>query len=148
MIEEHLLSLIIQSKDSPNTLSQALSIVEIDDFNTPPVKKIIEQLHRFFKKHDELNIKSFSRILTQELTPTFDRCFMTNIDSLLSKQQVFTKELKKAAREIKKLSLRRRASILSTKIGKREKTGKEKVVKKLKEELRILLIKLGEIEKA
>lgn len=147
MLEEHLLSLVIQSKDLKESLKTVLSILEIDDFNVPPVKKIIEQLNLFLKKHNKLNIKKFSKMLTKELVPTFNRCFMAQINSLLFQKKIFEKEVKKTAKEVKKLSLRRRMKSLSTKIEKKEKSGKKKTTKKHKEELRQLLAGLREIEK-
>jgi len=147
LLEEHLLTLIVQSEDVKESLSQVLSIVTPHDFKMQPVKKIIEQIDLYLKKHDKFDAKKF-RLDSTELTPTFDRAYMSGIDNILSQKQVFVAELITTAKEVKRAALRRRINILSTQIKKIEDDNENSDEQFLQEKLRSLLRQVRDLDKS
>lgn len=147
LLEEHFLSLIIQSARPDQSLASVMTIVTMDDFYIPPVAKIIQQLLLYFKKHKKLHIKEFAYVLTSEVVPTFDRAFMGDIGEILGDEKTFHHELTFTAVSLKKISLRRTINNLSTKIRQLEEEGKEEEAKNTNEKVRQLLTAIGELEK-
>lgn len=147
VLEEHLLSLILQGEDPKASLTKALKVLDIADFKNSAVAKIIDILDRFFKKRENLDVEKLNKAISEELSPTFDRCYMTDQSKILDNEKIYQKELEKVIFEVKKLSLRKRASEISTKIDKEEKEGRKKSINKLKKELNMVLNALGEIKR-
>jgi len=147
LLEEHLLSLIIQSDNPSETLSSVMEILSPDDFSQLPVKKIIQQLLIYQKDKKKFKIKNLNPLLTPQVTPTFDRAFMVDIDNLLAEKSIFNRELIHTAKEVKRLSLRRRINNLSTKIRQEEEQENEDKTQALREELRSLLWEIREIDR-
>lgn len=148
LLDEHLLSLLIQGENPVETLTTVMKFLNFEDFSQPPVKKIIELLLLYFKKHKKIEMKSFSKALTPEIAPTFDKAFMVDISSILSQKNIYDRELVRTIKEIKKLSLRRRVNSLSTKIRQEEELGDEGKAQASHEELRNLLLKMKDVDKA
>lgn len=148
LLEEHLLSLLIQGENPVETLTTVMKFLNFEDFSQPPVKKIIELLLLYFKKHKKIEMKSFSKALTPEIAPTFDKAFMVDISSILSQKNIYDRELVRTIKEIKKLSLRRRVNSLSTKIRQEEELGDEGKAQALHEELRHLLLKMKDVDRS
>jgi DNA primase len=146
LVEEHLLSLIIQSKNQKAKMVLIKDIITVDDFNLKPIRIIFEQLINYFLKHDKLEPSDFGKMLSPEISPTFDRLFMKDLGTLIEKERI-DKELISTAKEVRKFSIRRRINNLSTKIGKAEKDGQQNDSNKTNEEMRDLLAKLMIIEK-
>lgn len=147
-LEEHLISLVIQSDDPQAALEKVLVLLTLDDFNEFPVKKIIEQLMLFLKTHKKFNVRKFGEFLTPEVIPTFDRVFLQDISAILADEEVFTRELTLTAKEIKKKSLRRSINNLSTNIRRLEDEEKEKEVDSLRTQMQKLLVQMKEVDKS
>ncbi len=147
LLEEYLLALIIQSEDCSLSLSQVLEILVAEDFHQPSVAKIIELLTLFAKTHKEFDIKTFAKILTPEISPAFDKALLLDLENTLADGPKYNKELTQTAKEIKKLSLRRKINTLSTKIKEKEDDTDEKTIQTFRQDLRDLLIKLKEVDK-
>ena len=148
LLEEYLLSLIIQSEDAASTLTRVMKVLQPDDFNEPAVKKIVELLLAYFKTHKKFRVKDFNKFLSAEIETTFDRTYLADINNILSEIDIYSKELNRCCKEIKKLSLRRNINNLSTKIRKLEEEKDEKGAALLHREIRELLLKIGEIDKS
>jgi DNA primase len=148
LLEEYLLSLIIQSEDAASTLTRVMKVLQPDDFNEPAVKKIVELLLAYFKTHKKFRVKDFNKFLSAEIETTFDRTYLADINNILSQSDIYSKELNRCCKEIKKLSLRRNINNLSTKIRKLEEEKDEKGAALLHREIRELLLKIGEIDKS
>lgn len=148
LLEEHLLSLIIQSENPKEVFTQVFSELKIDDFVIPPIRKIMDNLTVYFKKQEKFEIKEFTEILTPEVLPAFDRCFMTDISVILQDKKHFDKEMSNVIFDIKKIALRRKVNDLATKIRKMELEGKEDEADTLHEQQRQILILLCDLEKA
>lgn len=147
LLEEHLLSLIIQSQGVADSLSQTLQILSTSDFHLPPVKKIIELLSAYIRTHKKFDVKEFGELMPLEVSPTFDKTYLKDIENILSHADKYNGELVSTANEIKKIALRRRVNILSTKLKESEdKTDLEKW-DRMNEELKNLIAQIQEIDK-
>lgn len=147
LLEEYLLSLIIQSDDPHKSIAPVLKILTLEDFRQPPVKKILEFLIGFLKSHKKFEVKKFGSLLTAEIISTFDKAYLIDISTILSDSNKYEKELLGACREIKKMSLRRRINSISTKMRQLEEEKDEPENKKLNEQLRDLLRQIREVDK-
>lgn len=148
LLEEHLLSLITQSEKSKEMFSESMTKLELNDLGLPTVKKIMEVLDRYFKKHEKLDVKKLGMLLSPEITSTFDKAYLRDIDNILSTVEHFNKELKETIFEIKKNSLRRKLNETSTKIRWAENEDKEEVFKEYHEKQRQMLKELNDLEKS
>ena len=147
LLTEYFLALIIQSENPKELLTQAMSVLTISDFDILPVAQIIEGLLLHFKTHQKLDVQAFGGFLTPETVPTFDRAYLSDITSVLSRAEVLKKELLYTVKEIKKRALRRRMNVLSTQIRQKEKEGDEDEVSSLQKEQRTVLATLQQVDK-
>jgi DNA primase len=147
MLEEYLLSLIVQNPDPSEVFAGVMNKIVLDDFYVSPVRKIVEQLILYFKKHKKLNVSVFTQVLTSEIIPTFDRAFMQDIAGILANSQTLQRELDFTAKEVKKAALRRTINNLSTKIRQLEDKGQEIEVKKASEQIRQAISSMRALEK-
>jgi len=131
LLEEHFLSLLLQSADLNQSLKNAFEIVTPDDFVQSPVKTILALLSEEVKKNDKFDIKKFNRAITPEIAPVFDRAYLIDLGPLAKDEKLKEKELTKTAREIKKITLRRTIAEKSTLVGKLEDI--KDLIQKLKE---------------
>lgn len=147
LLNEHILSLIIQSSDVRGGLSRVMEILSIDDIYLPPVKKIIELLSLYFTKHKTFDIKKFGKLLTAEISSTFDKAYMKDIENILKDEEKYHHELFSTAKDLKKIALRRRVNTLSTNL--KELEDEEDLAKrdKVNEELKNLITQIQEIDK-
>lgn len=145
LLEEHILSLVLQSENPKKSLELTFDSIDLSDFSQPPVAKIMELLRNYFLSHEKLDVKIFAKALTPEISDTFDRAFLVNLDILAKEKNLFPQELGKSLRQCRKNALRRRVVDITTKIGLSEE--KEEGSLKLQKELRELLWKLSEVDK-
>lgn len=147
LLEMHLLSLIIQSDKPQEVIEQVQKDLTIDDLESSPIKEIIGFLVSYLKKHKKLDFKEINPAITAELSPTFDRAYLTDLSQVLKNEKLFHKELSQTAKEIKKLSTRRKINQLSTKIRQAEEEGKTEEVTLINKQIRLLLKELNQLEK-
>jgi len=131
LLEEHLLSLILQSNNLPKFLEIAFKIVTPADFDLNSVKTILKLVKEASLKHQKLDMKNFNKLITPEIAPLFDRAYLIDLGPISADEQLMERELIKTAKEIKKISLRRTITEKSTKQGKLEEI--KDLIQKLKE---------------
>jgi len=131
LLEEHLLSLILQSNNLPKFLEIAFKIVTPADFDLNSVKTILKLVKEAGLKHQKLDMKNFNKLITPEIAPLFDRAYLIDLGPISADEQLMERELIKTAKEIKKISLRRTITEKSTKQGKLEEI--KDLIQKLKE---------------
>lgn len=146
VLEEYLLSLVIQSENVQDSFRKVFSIISFDDFDTPSLKKIFETLAAFLSTHKKFSVRGFVENLPIELTPIFDKAYLKDIEKILGDEEKYKKELGTCAKEVKKLSLRRRVNSISTKIKKTEEEEGEET-EALQKELQKVIRELREIDK-
>lgn len=148
LVEEHLLALLLQST-SPNTSFEAVGDLLIhSDFSQPAIAHIWKELSFYIQKHNDIDIKLFGKALGNEYIPLLDRVYMTDIQSILSDDMIFHRELMHTARAVKLMSLRRRINKLATDIQQAEEGGLEKEAVLLQQESKDILFKMHTLEKA
>ncbi len=146
LLEEYLLALIAQSKEPCESAKFVLETITISDLNQPAIARIIELLSLFCKTNKDFDVGKFGTMLTAEIASHFDRAILIDIENIISDKAKFDKEIAHTAREIKKISLRRRLNIISTKIKEKEEKDDEDAIKTLQQELRQLLSQLNEVD--
>ncbi|MBI3380161.1 DNA primase [Candidatus Gottesmanbacteria bacterium] len=146
LLEEYLIALIIQSQNPLESFKKAKDSLSVSDFHEPTVANIFGLLTSYFKSHEKLDIQNFGKILTPEVTPTFDKALLLDIENTLKVNKKYDKELRETVKEVKKISLRRRINILSTKIRQEENDTEDNNVKTLQQEVRQLIEDLRDVD--
>lgn len=146
MIEEYLLSLIIQSKTPKNSLEKVMTILEIDDFHFLPVGKIISLMSGYLKKRDNFDVKKFGSLLDAEITPIFDKAYLIELESIISDDLKFDKEIIRMAKTLKQIALRRKINIITTKIRSLDEINDTEVILSLNTQLKTYLTYLKELD--
>lgn len=146
MLEEYILALIIQNEFPNKSLANVTKTLDSSDFHQPSIAKIIELLTLYFKTHKEFEIKKFEKVLSPEIAPAFDKALLTDIENVLSEKSKYEKELIQTSKEIKKISLRRRINILSTKIKEKDEKDDGEGINAIEQEMRELLAQLNEVD--
>lgn len=132
ILEEYLLSLIIQNEDPKEVLGRAKKILEDYKFETLSYQKIIINLTLYLEKHELFDNKQFLASLPQELVQAFDTCFLFPVPKF--KNNIKSREeVEKKARELRGLFLKNKIQLVAQNLrneekdqGSREKVSLEK----------------------
>ncbi len=133
LLEEYLLSLIIQNGDAKSVLSENKKTILEYKFEVESFGKILSNLFDFFDKNERFNSSEFSKSLSKELINSFDTCFLFPLPKF-SDESKYEEEIKKVASELLRLFVKDRVKILSEEIRMKEKEKEAEKVEKLKEE--------------
>jgi len=136
LLEEYLLAILFQS--GGKTLMEGIKKAE-DWIKEPANKRILVLLENYLeKKKTKFELKKFGKSLPEELSETFSRLCLLDLEKLLEDTSRKDREVEKAIVELEKLTLRERFKEISEEIGKLEKEGKEEEIGKLEKELKEL----------
>lgn len=124
LIEEHLLTLLIQSSTPKDAAITAAGIIDGVSLQTPTFQKLFEFLREYFKTQETFNHDELSQDLPKELQDAFDLCLLTPLPQFQT-EELFVHELEKTAREAKLLSIKSQLSHISQSIKTAEKEGDE-----------------------
>lgn len=116
VLEEYLLSIILQAKRQKEFLEILLKVISLEDIKTLAIKRILKTLKEYLEKEKIFKIKTFITNLTPELVSLVDRLYLADLGEILKNEAVGEKEVKKTALEIKKLSLKRKIKEVTEKI--------------------------------
>lgn len=133
MMEDHLLTLILQSEKPKEYTVIVSSILDGIGLTTPQINQIFTALKQFFLSSEELNITELTKLLPPLLVPVFDLYFLTPI-SPLSPEEAYAHEVEKTAKLVRQLSVKEQLKILSGKMKLEEKAGNEDALQKLRVE--------------
>ncbi|MBI2031565.1 MAG: DNA primase [Candidatus Levybacteria bacterium] len=138
ILEEYLLSLILQSEDVKKSYESSDKILSDYNFKLPSHRKIYDNLSNYFAKYEEFNGKIFSEFIPKEIIPIFDTCFLFPIPKF-EEPEKFERELKSVARELRLTFLKNKIkdTNLNLKTKSKEKDGE--VIEKLQRELSDLI---------
>ncbi len=120
ILEEYLLSLILQSENVGDYLSLSSEILEDYEFELPSCQKIFEYLKSYFKNNQSYNIKLFVKSLPRETVPLFDTCYILPLPKF-EESEKYTQELEKVAKELRVSYLRYKIKNIAQTINKKEK---------------------------
>ena len=124
ILEEYLLSLILQSESVDGHFKLSSGILEDYEYELPSYKKIFESLKSYFKNNQNFSIKLFAKSLQKETIALFDACYILPLPKF-EEEDKYTKELEKVARELRMLYLRNKIKIIAQTINKKEKDRQE-----------------------
>lgn len=132
MLEEYLITLIVQAENARNIYDNILDFLVIYKFESPVFQKIMENLFTYFDKNQSFDSKSFISVLPKELLPAFDKSFLMPIPKFedITKYQ---EEVSRVARELKGIYLRNRIKEISDLLRKSAPEGDEEAEKLRKE---------------
>lgn len=138
MIEEHLLTLALQSPKPKDAIAIIAGTMQEIEFGGKEINEIFNYLKKYFLTNDELNVAEISLNLPQNLTNTFDLCLLSLIPAHDS-EETYLLEIEKLAREVKNLSLREKLKSLSQQIKIEEKKGESEELLKIQKEFDSLM---------
>lgn len=128
ILEEYLLSLIIQS-DKPKALFElSFGILTDYKYQKEIFNKILEKLSIYFKTNENFESKNFVKNLPVELTEGFDRIFLMPTPKIEEAEKLKA-EVENVSRELKKLSLKEKIKELSEKLKKEKSEDKEALIR-------------------
>lgn len=138
ILEEYLLSLIIQAENVHGALAKIAPIESNFSFSATAYQKIIERLLSFAKTHKSFDRNQFASSLPEELIKTFNTCFLFPLPQFISREH-YLQEIENVANELKELSVRFNMQQIGEKIKEIEKNGKSGELQKLQEEFDSLI---------
>jgi len=124
ILEEYLLSIIIQSDNPKMVLQRGMEVLVNYEFENNSYEKIIEKLLIYFKAHETFDGKKFASGLPLELLKSFDTCFLLPLPKFDSNDKFYI-ETKKSAEELMNLFLREKIKELTEKVKIKEKDGSQ-----------------------
>ncbi len=120
MLEEYLLSLIIQAVTPSEMLTTAHDVLTQYNFSLPGVGKIFAKLVLAYQKNEKFDLKNVSIVLTQELLPTFDKCFLVPLPKFENEEK-YKEEIIKVSKDLRIFYLKDKISEISVKLKKENK---------------------------
>lgn len=138
MIEEHLLTLVLQSPDPKESMAIVAGTIQDIALGSKEIQEIFEFLRKYFLTSDTLNIADISLSLDRDLTNIFDMCLLNPVVAL-SDEKSYLVETEKLAKEVKNLALRERLKSLSQQIKTEEKKGESEELLSIQKEFDSLM---------
>ncbi len=124
ILEEYLLSLILQSESVDDHFKLSNEILEDYEFELPSYKKIFENLKSYFINNPNFSIKLFAKALPKETIALFDTRYILPLPKF-EEQDKYTQEIEKVVKELKVLDLKNKIKVIAQAINKKEKDRKE-----------------------
>lgn len=103
--EIYALALLLQGK-TVELFKDFVSDVPVDTITYLPVRRILESIETFLASRRDFSAKDFIDGLPSELHSSFDEAFLWDLSDFLEDNERFTREWKKAIREVKKMHIR------------------------------------------
>jgi len=138
ILEEYLLSLIIQNEDPQKALSSAQYIQQDYNFKGVSYEKIFNHLDFYFKNKKKFDAKQFLSSIPQELEQTFDTCFLFPLPRFIEFYQSM-QEVEKVSRELRLLFIKNKIRVLANALKNEDKAENSQQIETLKKELSSLI---------
>ena len=116
MLEEYLLSLIIQSPFPKKTVDEALEVLTTFMPKERAYQKILTHVVSHFSTQDHFDSNTFTNYLPQELTNSYDTCFLYPLPKFAD-EQAYLKEVKNVSEQLKQQYIKSRMKVLSEKMS-------------------------------
>ena len=142
VLEDYLMSLIVQQENPKMFLEKCLSILKDYKFEKDSYQKILDHLSGFFKNNSKYNSKNFLNLLPKELVSSFDSAYLFPLSSFESENK-YVREVEKVSRELRALFLKNRIKEISDNLKKGEKGEDLKKITDLEKELALAIGLLG-----
>ena len=140
ILEEYLLALILQSENPRDSFTKSKDILSSYEFRILSVGKIFAEISNFSKEGNRFNLKSMSAILSKELLPSFDKCFLVP----LPKFENYTKyeeEIIRVSKELRIFFLKEKVKKISTELKGKNTDILE--IEKIREEITNITMQLS-----
>lgn len=131
MLEEHLLTLILQSPKPKESVVIASSILETIELTTQAPREIFNFLKQYFQTSEEMIVSEITKLLPETLVPSFDLYFL-NPTQTLPTNEIYEHAIEKTAQIVKQAVIKERLQILSEKMKTEEKSGDEETLQALR----------------
>ncbi len=141
VLEEYLISLILQAEDVHFLLEKVNSILSDFTLKFPAYQKILVNLLSYFESIGSFDSKKFLNLIPQELIAAFDTCFLLPLPKF-SDAKEYEKEAIKVAEELKTLYTRQKIKDIERKLKDQEKDNNESEVAQLKKEVSLWIKRL------
>lgn len=138
LLEEYLLSLIIQSQNPKKILEEKIKNFSKYKFETQSLEKILQNLILYFEKKEKFDSAEFSKNLSKELITSFDTCYLFPLPKFADELK-YEEEVKKVSKELLTLYIKDKVKLISDEIKTMEKDNNAKDLEKLKNEFNQLL---------
>lgn len=138
MLEEYLISLIIQFHSPKVALEKAMVFLSPSWSQEKAYQKILDHLQNYFKVHEAFNERVFSGLLPTELAFTYNKSLLFPLPPFSSDEQ-YLREVEKVAKQLRELYLREKIKSMSEDIIEKEKLNDSEAVIALKKEYASLL---------
>lgn len=122
ILEEYLLSLIVQSDNLSEVLSKLHLTKAHFSYDTSAYLKILSELLSFVEAHKPFNRNQFVVMLPKELIETYNICFLFPLPQFANSDH-YREEVEKVALELKELIVKDRIKQIGEKIKETEKNG-------------------------
>lgn len=138
LLEEYLISLIIQNENSKEVVEDIKKILSDYKFETPSFAKILQNIYLYFEKKDKFNNQDFVKNLSKELLAAFDMCYLFPLPKFAT-ELTYENELKKVAKELLTIYIKDRVRLISEEIRQKENDKNLEKLEVLKQEFTRLL---------
>ena len=140
ILENYLLTLIIQSGVMPDGIDEDLFSLEIS-------RAIFQVLKKHFDEEERIKIKKLSKSIPEKLLPTYDEILLYSLsDSVLRSKEDSVKEISTCVDRIKELNLRSKLKKLGLEIKQAEAVSKSDRIENLTKEFRDLSLQLTSLK--
>lgn len=136
LVEEHLLSLMLQMENISDGLEIVSTTLDPSDFVAPIVKKIFIAILDYKSEHKEIEVIKLGKYLPPELIQAFDKAYLEDL-SAFTDQGLLEVELKKTIVIVRRNTVRRKIKQLTTEITTAEAEKNEEKLTFLQKELKI-----------
>jgi DNA primase len=142
ILEDYLMSLMVQHDNSKLILERCLSILKDYRFEISSYQKLIDHLGNYFKKNNDFNSRDFLSILPKELISSFDAAYLFPIPKIEDEDR-YIKEAEKVATELRMLFLKNKIREISNNLKKDEENKDFGKISDLEKELASVIGLLG-----
>lgn len=145
ILEEYLLSLIVQSSMPKKTLEDAVVIISDSLSRERAYQKILYHLLSFFSTAEVFDNRKFGDNLPTELISTYDKCFLFPLPKFPDDKS-YKEEIVKVSTELKKMYLQEKIKQMNDLIKENEAKGNEEEAGRLHEEFSKLVSQMSSPE--
>jgi DNA primase len=137
LLEEYLLALIVQNQIPKKALDTAMEVLSEVMPKERAYHKVMDHLLSHFKEQDSFDSNTFGDNLPKELAPTYDTCFLVSIPHFFDETHAL-EEIRKTARQLKRIYIQKTLKTLATEIKEKEKEGNTQDAEKLQKQYSLL----------
>ena len=140
MMEDHLLTLIVQSQKVKEAVAATANILTSVELTTPSARAIFNTLKEYFITSEELSVAEISKFLPPAVASSFDMYFLNPIPQFEA-EDTHMIEVEKVAKLVKQSAVKEQLGVLSEKMKDAEKKGDEESLQELRVEFNNLALR-------